>query len=352
MSLFALNGQIRIPHFPDGFSALALNGQDIIDATGEHAGVIFQIPKSGTVTKIGFYVRTVTTPQPIQAALYSLGSFGAPSKASLYGGCQPGQIASPTAGTWFEATLATPATVVAGAFVHSAIEFVSTIGNLTIGYLSDFTTQRYPCPYLFAGGYGTRVQSPSTYLVYSDGSYAPIGTSMPMAANSGTFSYNNAEYAVGFNLPFACRVLGLSGFYGLDNGGSASLQSTYTLYQGTSALSTVSMFTNYMPATSRGWYDIILATPIEITANTTYYFGLKSSSASLNILMPGTMNFPSQAAMDYGCPFGRNIWMANRVGAGAWTDTLTSRLMLRLIVDQMPAAGAALGLAGIGGLIR
>jgi hypothetical protein len=352
MSLFALNGQLRIPHYPDGFSSLALNGQDIIDATGEHAGVVFQIPKSGTVTKIGFYVRTVTTPQPIQAALYNLGSYGAPNKASLYGGCQPGQIASPTAATWFEATLATPATVVAGAFVHSAVEFVSTIGNLTIGYCSDFTTQRYPYPYLYAAGYGSRNSSPASYLVYSDGSYAPIGASLPMSVNTAAFSYNNAEYALGFNLPFAFRVVGLSGFYGLDNGGSASLQAVYTLYQGTSSLSTVSMFSNYLPATSKGWLDVLLATPVEITADTTYYFGLKSASASLNILLPGYLNFPSQAVMDCGCPFGRKMWMGNRVGAGAWTDTLTSRPMFKLIVDQMPAAGAALGLPGIGGLIR
>src|SRR5688572_25458479 len=81
-----------------------------IDASGEKSSFVIQVPKTGSITHVGFRVASVSSSQTLRAGIETL-SGGAPS-GSQYGGSAVGTQASPAADTFYEVALATPATAV------------------------------------------------------------------------------------------------------------------------------------------------------------------------------------------------------------------------------------------------
>ncbi len=132
MTMQSIIGGVTIPHHVEAVLGAPGIGSLLMDASGEKAAFIFKIPKSGTITEIGFRTGAVTTADTLKAGLYTVDTSNNPT-ATAYGGMVAGTQASPAANTWYAVALGTNCTATAGDVVAVVIEFNSYVaGNLNI----------------------------------------------------------------------------------------------------------------------------------------------------------------------------------------------------------------------------
>src|SRR3989304_6613560 len=102
-----------------------------LDATGEKAATVFQIPEDGNITTLGFRTATVTTGDTLKVGLYTIDASGDPT-ATAYKGMVAGTqaILATEDNTYFNVTLGTQATsVVKGDIVALVIEYNSYVAG-------------------------------------------------------------------------------------------------------------------------------------------------------------------------------------------------------------------------------
>ena len=98
-----------------------------ISSTGARFGFVFQVPKTGSISKVGVRIGTAQTPIVSRLGLYTVDTAGNPT-TTAYGGSAYNTF-TPTANTFSEVTLKTPATATAGDLAAVVCEFNSTAGN-------------------------------------------------------------------------------------------------------------------------------------------------------------------------------------------------------------------------------
>lgn len=314
-------------HYYWGISGFNSN---LIDAAGEKFACIFQVPKTGNITKIGFRTVAVTSSQTLRVGLETLSS-GNPS-GTQYGGSAVGTQAAPAANTYYEVTLATPAAATRGDIVAIVIQFNSTVGNLNIA--SAGTTGSHLMPYtsLFTASWSKSVNGGMHSVGYDDGTYGDCFLIPASAVTQTTFNSSSTpdERALKFKLPFPASMSGVYARMGSASGGNPQ----WVLYDsdGTTVLQTLSITQNTLQGTGNDFGKYRFAASVALKANTYYYLSLKPGSTTNVSLYDMTVQ---SAAMLGGHLGGADFHLATRTDAGAWTATTTIRPFIGLIFDSL-----------------
>lgn len=330
-------------HFNNGLAILAGAATGTIDATGEKFGMVFRVPKTGTISKVGFLTGNVATSQTLKVGLYTVATDGTPNTAA-YGSMVAGTQTSPSTSTAYTVTLGTPATATQGDVVAAVVEFNVSVGNLVITALTSngapLSTSSYTL--LRAGGgptWSKNTSSPVLWLEYNDGTYYYVPYCYP-ATTLTNYTITNAtspdEVGVKFQVPFACRLSGLVAPLRI----TSSADFTVKVYDGSNnvqtsvavlAAQTLGSSLNFVTA------QILLPTSVSLAANTTYRMTILATTAN-NTTQLFTITAPSAAAMD---AFANQTWVStNRSAGGAWTDGTTEMPLMMLLLDQLPAGAS------------
>ncbi len=316
----------------------------VIDAAGEKAATIFMVPKSGTITAIGFMTGAVTTAQTLQAGLYTLDASDNPS-ATAYGGMVVGTQAAPAANTWYEVALGTGATATAGDAIAAVIDWNATAGNLEIRQISGNAGGVAQCALPFNTHYTTAWAKQSTAIPciaikYSDGTYAEIPMTLPVTAITQRYFNSGStpdERGMKFTLPAPMRLSKIWLYQRISD-----VQDwNFVLYDSAGTAVLTQTINHSIGATGRmKVFD--LATKQSLFANSVYRAVVKPTTTT-NDFYIHDMSFNSAAMLDI-LGGGQNFHATERTDAGAWTDTTTIRPMMGLVFDQIDN-GTGLGRA-------
>lgn len=305
----------------------------LIDATGEKYAAIIQVPKTGTISKIGFRTGAITTSQTLRGGLETVdAATGAPT-GTQYGGSAVGTNAGAfAANTFYQITLGTGATTAtAGDIIAAVIQFDSTVGSLNITDIDYDSAFPYSCLYTTIWTKNNR--TPCISLEYSDGSYEVCQT-MPVEIWAAT-AFNSGstpdERGIGIILPFTCRVKGACGWVQ----GTGDFQ--YVLYEGlTSPIQraiTNTIDTDVLGNT--GFSRQIKAdftSPYILAANTDYFLTVKPTTTTNVSLWEMTVTVA--ACMD-SFELGQKVYHGSRTDAGNFSTNTLRRAILGLTIDQL-----------------
>lgn len=304
----------------------------VIDASGEKAGFIINVPKSGSITAIGFRTGAVTAGATLSVALQTVDLATGHPSGSNYGGSSPGsQVVTDTDdNTWFLTSLATPATAVMGDLVAVVIEFSGAAGNLVVSSLVGISSNQAftPTGRLYTTSWAASGILPIVGIQYADGSYDIPPATYPVSAiaqvgyNTGTIP---DEVALGIKLPFPCRAKGAW----ILRSSSGACNFTMKLYgPGNQVTASVDVDSDVF-GTSRGGM-ILFPAPVVIPANTEHRLAaLPTTSTSLYV---SSLTFPTAALAKQ---FANEFYLSTRTAAGAWTNTKTNLPQIGLIIDQI-----------------
>lgn len=306
----------------------------LIDASGEKAAFIVQIPKTGTISKVGFRTGTVTTSETLNVGIYTVDGSGDPT-TTAYGSMTVGTQTSPASNTNYLVTLGAAATATQGDVVAIVIEFASTIGSLNIAHAST-VTQVFPYADLYTGSWAKTATVPVCSFEYNDGSYAVVqGVLPPCSITNSTYNTGSTpdEYALYFKVLGPCTVSGAQ-IYGGSSANGADFDVILYDSDGTTVLKSKSMDGDTRAGTtSTNPATVLFSSGQNLTANTFYYLALKPTTAN-NVRLLRLTSLPSAASMD-SLPGGQNFYESTRADAGSWTNSTTSRPLIMPIITAI-----------------
>lgn len=307
-------------------------------------------PLTDTLTKVHFRTGTVTTGAVLDVRIETV-SNGVPT-GTLFGTNTNGSVtvADGDDGVWKTATLTSAASLSAGD--QFAIVIVYTSGSPSIAFLSvglaGAQAARIPVVLQDTGG-GTWAALTSTWLAFAEfGTAGPqyLPRLAPMDGSTTITAFNNSstpdEYALKIVPAFKARVVGLRSYiFNPAAGGDF----TVSLWPGTSsvdgdALGQESIDGDMGQSTSQdGAVDVFFASPVTLTAGSTYYIGLRADTA--NNVSVGRISTPSgitgsQKALLLNSTShveASRSWTAG--SAGAWTEDANKFIPFSLIIDQI-----------------
>lgn len=345
-----VEGGLWIPHpYLKGASGPSLQDM-LIDASTEKAAGVFMAPKTGTISKVGFLTKTVTTGVTVDVRLETVSLVNGDPTGTLLGTNSNGTqvILDADDDTWFTTTLTTGVAVTKGDLLAVVIANAGA-GNMNIANASIDRPSNFPYTDLFTAAWVKDVDIPVFSLEYDDGSYAHSPGVWPISAKPGT-SFNTSsspdERGLIFQMPFPFRVTGC--WHHADIDAAADL----VLYDsdGTTALETVSLDKDVRIGTSPRIFFLLFSGEQSLSANTNYRLVLKPTTTT-NIRSEA-FDVDAAAIMD-AFEGGQKFHHTERTDAGAWTETTTRRPFMGLIIDGFDDAtggGAASILGGGFGL--
>lgn len=333
--LTSIKGGLPYPHdFGNIQSTLAGSGNTTLDAAGEKACVVFKAPKTGNIDRVGFFTRAVTAAETLRIGLETTDSSYLPT-GTQYGGSAVGTQAAPSANTFYEVTLATPAAATAGDLIAAVVQFDSAIGNLQIGNWDCFGGTEYEgFPFIarYTGGAWSKLGSvPGLTIRYDDGTYEFIGT-IPFGPRIDTFFHSGStpdEMGNIVRLPVQMRAWGVQLVIGSANNFDVVLYNG----DGSTVLRTLSFAGAQMPGTNGRCLWVPFSSPVTLDANTDYRLTFKPTVATnLNIREVEVIT----AAMLNMLPGGSDVHKTSRTDGGAWTQNTLRRVWgLALVIDQI-----------------
>lgn len=319
-------------------------GSVTLNASGDRVGMVFQCPKAGTLDKAEFRFSTVTN-NPDNGMRISFQTIDATTGFPDTVVDQFRDITGSISAGWAVPGLMTDdgtdtgvkRTVTAGEWIGVVVDFVNFVASDSIGVAvwTAATTHEVMSCYIADGSTGSYLKSstqvPICVLKYDDGSYA-----IPVTGSIGGFpitsfdttSYGTGstpdEYAVRFQMPFACRVVGA--WARLDANDDLDL----VLYNGTTAERTASVDKDILRSTTPGVITAMFSSSYDISANTTYRMSIKPTTATTIQICRFTN---TTAAVLAAIPGGSEWYESTRVDAGAWSDVTTSQPWGGIIID-------------------
>jgi len=318
--------------------------------SNRYSSMIFEVPKSGTITKIGFYNGpsgggTMT----VEASLQTV-SGGIPS-GSNYGSSAPGTITNPSADTAYEITLATPATATKGDRVAAKIRISAlTSGTLRVQYVSQAPNNQLPYK---VNSFDAKISvRPGMWVVYNDGSVGEIHGTLPFTAfTTLAFSSSSTPDEVGnyFTSPVKLRAIGVAAMFPSLNGPTSA--DTMRLYSAANdVLASMSFDVGTVNISgAAGYTRALFSSPVTIEADTVYRLAFAPGATSRDVKY---FAYPSQALKVNG--WDTNWVYTSRTDSGAWTQTNERALPFVLLVDaiDVPAPGGLLLHPGMAGGMR
>lgn len=244
-----------------------------LTSTSRGCGHVFQLPKSGTINKVGFhYFSKVGSPPNLTLGIFTVDDNGE-ATTDTYGGSATktwGQTTEPS-GSIVWVTLDTPSSGSAGDLVaftiRSNIGTPNTsnyykIGYQTIGYV-DFPSALY----MSSGSWARYDLATSFCIQYDDGDI--IGYPVKDLVNTNVLIGIGNRWGVKFKLPFSATIHGLA--FQLQYGWDTNAEFNIALRNiADDVLSTSDTLKSW--AIAYNYYPIylFLNTPIELSADTWY----------------------------------------------------------------------------------
>lgn len=340
MAFQTIPGHLWIPDLPEDDSPVFTNM--LIDASGEKAAAIVTAPKTGTIDKVGFRTRTVTTGVTVDVRLETVDATNGDPSGTLLGTNSNGSqvIADGDDNTWFLTSLTTGVTVTKGD------EFAVVIANAGSGNMNItannfyIATTQYPGYIdLFTAAWAkTANQHGNFAFEYSDGTYDVSPTIYPVTAinqhvyNSGS---NPDERALKFRLPFPFQVSKAWVNVDLNENADLVLQELDS-----TVLQTVSLDKDIRSSSGNRLMLASFATSQALSKDTFYRLSLKPTTTTSITLK--SFDVDAVAIMD-SFNGGQNFHYSQRVNGGTWTDTTTRRPLIGIGIDALDdAAGGGI----------
>jgi hypothetical protein len=309
-------------------------GTFVLDAANEKAGMIFTVPKAGTISKVGFTTRTVTTGATVDVRIETVGGDGFPTGtlwATNTNGAQV--IADANDNTWFLKSL-TAGAVVAEGDIIAVVVVTPSGGNMEIGR-ARFDEYMFPYTAHFTSSWAkaTNTGTPLVALEYNDGSYGVADGVYPITSITAV-SYNSGstpdEKGLILSLPFKCRAIGAWAKCSPTAGGTMR----YKLYDsdGSTVLAqTPSLDQDIILSTDGNNYHCRFTSAVTLQKDAAYRLTILPETAT--DVQPMGFGVNAAAIMDSFCG-GQNIHLTTRTDGGSWSQTATERLAMGLLIDQ------------------
>lgn len=312
-----------------------------VTTSGHKCALIFAAPKAGVLEEVGLMVGAVTGGATVDVRIETVDASGDPSGTLVAAGANANLvIAGGDANSWKAVTIGTPPTVSAGALVAIVIDNTPSAGNFNVRNCNTLCQQQRGYGDLYTGTWAKQVAAPNVGVRYKgDVEWAKIPGVVP-ATSVGTSSYNSAsnpdERGVRIVMPFGARIVGLWA-YNLNVNTDSDCEAR--LYFGDSltpaeALSVDGIIRSNVNQSGRTVY--MFATPRYALQGETVRATFLATNASNNIAL-NSIDVAS-AAVHGALDMGTNCVYTNRNDGGAWSDVLTTRMFMGIIVDQVSTA--------------
>lgn len=329
-----------------GSSQFSLANSFTLDHADDQLEWIVQCSAATTITTLlpRYGVRTGTPPELI-ASIQGVGTDGNPD-GTIKGGASPASVAfTPPAdvtwnGTIRRLTLANTYACARGEWIAIVIAYSSgTIDGSNSSSFNDVITAspNSTAPYAIQNNAGARTRGVLTPLVGWASATNTYG--VPVETVSVTqFSSDSTpdEYALKFTFDAAygstfqvnCVLVSI-------RTPAASKSILISLYEGTTALQTVTWDGDFVPtAASANRPNLTVcfdeATLATLNFGTTYYLGFAPQETSANFAI--TVMDMDAAGDLTAFPGGTDFYLSTRSDAGAWSDTTTSRPVVGMII--------------------
>lgn len=319
------------------FSVLTLDG------TGDRLAVIFQAPKTGNIAAIGFVTRTVIIGDLVDVRLETVdvASPGNPS-GTLVAVNANGilTVLSTDDNKYLEQAFTAACPVVQGTPLYAAVLSAATFagsGNIDIAYLAGAdTANTFHLPYTrqnASGSYTEQSLRPLCLVIkYDDGTYAHIGGGhYPVKAlNTVTFNSGSTPNTRGlkFTMPFTTRVRGI--WMAVNFTTNAAMVDVILYDALDNIIDTITLDTDQVGVTSGSRVHRLIWPAVHTLTTGAVYRAVFVPSGSNFALLD--FDVDSAALMD-AFEGGQAFHYTQRTGAGAWTDTMSKRPWMGLILD-------------------
>jgi hypothetical protein len=321
-----------------------------INGTGQRLAWILAIPRTGTITRVGWRVHTCATAQLSRLGLYTVTSGIFPTTTG-YGGSVYGTY-TPAATTYFEVTLGTSATATLGDVAAIVTEFDSTAGDMYGSSASGGGEAPSGAGWAkYNGTTWSRTVGGGfafAHLYYSDGVVVDAETcpfTGTQTEDSG-FNLNSTpdEYAIKLTMPFACRIVGIWSNYRTPN---AAADYEIRIYSGTTALTTTAIDAEYAGGTT-GVRRLLFASPVTVAAGATIRAAIRPTTSTTAIFRYHTL---SAAGYGTGVGLQSGDCLSTRTDLGSWSDTTTQIPHMGVVIDQLDdgVGGGGLLYSPVGG---
>ena len=344
--LTSIPGGLWIPGYYGATDRFAFADTFTLNDSDDKVAAIFQVPKTGSIDRVGIRTGTVTVSDTLKVGIYTVDTATGAPTATAYGGMVAGTQGTLSTDSWYTVSLGTAASATRGDVIAAVIEFNSFVaGNLALSHVSANSSYRANRPYraqyeaswTVAGTGGNLVLA----IEYDDNTVDYVPGTYPWSAitvtnfNSGT---TPDEYALKFKLPFPARISGFGTLWtGQSNGDFDAV-----LYDsdGTTVLESLSVDNDLASATNALWGYGHFDTPVTLSKDTFYYLSLKPTSVT-NVSV-ATMDVSAAVFLDQ-VEGGQNFHLATKTDAGAFSATTTSRPFIFLQFDQFDAGASSGG---------
>lgn len=349
MSLVNVKGVNLIP----GIMGLIFTGAPasdaiVLDANGELCGGVFEIPKTGNISKIGFRTGTVTVSDTLKISLQTVDTSNGRPTGSLFHADAWGTQAGLVSNTTYWVSLQNPVAVTrSNTPVAPVVEFNSYVaGNLQISTsVTKFSAYTlFPYTFKYIGGVWTLVRFiPNFGLKYDDNVIEPIISVFP-AVGITTLSWdtndNPDRRGLRFSVPYNCRASGIFALVDLDGDADIEIYDS----DGTTIIpnGTISMDANLRGTISASIISRNFITPIELTKDTSYRVAIHPTTGTnvqlyaLDVTDDGAVK--AMNAIDGGVNFHYTTCHGSPSVEGDWTQTLTRRPLIGLMIDRLESA--------------
>ncbi|MBI5192757.1 MAG: hypothetical protein HZA08_04865 [Nitrospirae bacterium] len=346
-----------------GAGALGTTSFTMDEAT-DHCGVIIVIPRTGTLTKIGVRVSTMTTSDTLKVSLEGVDATNGrpdgvvtPVNAS---GTQGNLSASTT--YWVALNGGAGVSVTAGTKVAITVRWNAYVsGNILIAYIMNSNLHQAGFPYGYSYNntgavWALNASCPNFGLEYSDGVIEPIIQSWPAVGvnsegwNSGS---NPNRRGLRFSLPYKATVSGV--LVDVDSDGDCNI----ILYDsdGVTVLENVAVDTNIRYSESAASTQYVpFSTPRTLSIDTFYRVViLPASTTNVTETYLFVTDDGANAAMnglDGGVNFHYTTCNGVPANEASWTQTLVRRPPIALVISQLDNGVGGGGSSSVWGSIR
>jgi len=347
MSLVSIGAPIAIPDKASQTCSFSPSSYTL-NTAGYKCAQVTYAPKSGTISKVGVTVGSVTTSRQLKVSIQGVNASGIPD-GTIKGGGNAYTTFTPTAAGWYSGNLVSPLTVSAGDPISVVVEFSGDTGNLTIRYdaLVVATHDVYSANYTTSW---TKVTGGALLcgIEYDDGSqgvcpfFKPFLTCNYLGINNGSAT---TEIGIRFKLPAPVRAVGASHIgYNALNGAFQ-----YKLYDVASGdvLATAIYTAGQNTGLSTSYGFLPFSSPVSLSKDTWYRLVVVPTTST--IVGMNYFDVDSASLMD-AFSLGQNCYATTKT-SGSWVDTTTRRYLAYLLIDQIDD-GSGGGGGGAGGVSR
>jgi hypothetical protein len=339
---------LLLPFFDDNIS-LSFTASTALTASTHRHAVCGVVPKSGTISGIGFRFGAITkgATTALTLSLQDTSLTAGPPAQPDGTQDQTASIgnADITANTWRTITLGTNRTVTQGDLLSVVWEFATfdagdsiAFSHHTVGTGAGPMPQETSPAHYNGTTWALTANLANILLVYNDGTFGTFTGAQPAESlTSRAFNTGSTPDERGnLWIPHAdMKVRGIAAFF------TPSANADLVLYDsGGTALATVSVDSNTIRSASSRIYQGVFSADVSVSGGSTYYVTLKPTTAtSVNII---TIGYNAAGHLEASM-MGDSFYSATRTDAGAWTTNTAEQHPIGVIVSEIGSTGGGGG---------